>query len=192
MAIVPHSAVVSISTTYVKVSSSNLNPETSYPCWVCTVFLCPPAWMLEYKFGLVYDDQWIMDGKGCWKCPWPHFKYICFEILNLLWSWGLNSNYWQEEKVLNLKYQYSTTHLLARYIVKWLRVTKRLGKLSLLADICAWDLPNANQHCSPINHDVHPVMIITNVRCISVHRAFFITFTGPLSCCMLQLSKFLQ
>lgn len=40
------------------------------------------------------------------------FKYICLEILNLLWSWGLNSNYWQDEKVLNLKYQHPTTHVL--------------------------------------------------------------------------------
>lgn len=110
---------------------------------VCTVFLCPPTWMLGYKFGLLYNDQWIMDGKGCWKCPWPHFRYICLEILNFLWSWGLNSNCWQDEKDLNLKYP--STHLLARYIVQWLTVTKRLWKASLLADICTWDLPNANQ-----------------------------------------------
>ena len=53
------------------------------------------------------------------------------------------SNYWQDEKVLNLKYP--TTHSLAWYIVQWLTVTKRLRKPSLLADICTWDLPNANQ-----------------------------------------------
>jgi hypothetical protein len=49
----------------------------------------------------------------------------------------------QDEKVLNLKYP--TTHSLAQYIVQWLTVTKRLRKASLQADICPWDLPNANQ-----------------------------------------------
>lgn len=78
---------------------------------------CPPTWMLGYKFGLVYNDQWIMDGNGCLKCPWPHFRYICLEILNFLWSWGINSNYWQDEKVLNIKCSYNTLTCLVHITV---------------------------------------------------------------------------